>query len=83
MSRRLRYGCRKIITNSDDGGAPVSQMEWIFFIGRAIQERGGVTVRAISSTFEVSERQVKRDIEYLRFRLGTPVELSALKHQYI
>ena len=83
MSRHLCYGCGKIITNSDDGGAPVSQMERIFFIDRTIQERGGVNVREIAATFEVSERQAKRDIEYLRYRLGAPVEWSAPKRQYI
>lgn len=61
----------------------MSQMERIFFIDRTIQEHGGITTQEIARTFEVSERQAKRDIEYLRYRLGAPLEWSSSSRTYI
>lgn len=72
-----------MITNSYNGGAPVSQMERIFFIDRTIQERGGINVKDIAETFEVSERQAKRDIEYLRYRLEAPIAWSGSVRMYV
>jgi len=51
----------------------VSQTERIFHIDRSIREHRGVTVAEIVKKFEVSERQAKRDIEYMRDRLGAPI----------
>ena len=51
----------------------MSQTERIFHIDRSIRECGGVTVAEIAKKFEVCERQAKRDIEYMRDRLGAPI----------
>lgn len=51
----------------------MSQTERIFHIDRSIREHGGVTVAEIAKKFEVCERQAKRDIEYMRDRLGAPI----------
>jgi DeoR/GlpR family transcriptional regulator of sugar metabolism len=48
----------------------MSQFERISYIDRAIHERGAVTTREVATHFENSERQIKRDIEYMRDRIG-------------
>lgn len=60
----------------------MSQTERIFHIDRSIRERGGVTVAEIAKKFEVCERQAKRDIEYMRDRLGAPIVWAAHCHCY-
>jgi len=60
----------------------VSQTERIFHIDRSIREHGGVTVAEIAKKFEVCERQAKRDIEYMRDRLGAPIVWSVGRRQY-
>lgn len=60
----------------------MSQMERIAFIDRRVRERGGVTVKEVAGRFEVSERQAKRDIEYMRDRLNAGIEYSTQKHAY-
>lgn len=61
----------------------MSQTERIFYIDREIREGRGATIADAARRFEVSERQVKRDIEYMRDRLGAPIEWSARDHRYI
>lgn len=51
----------------------MSQTERILFIDRTINTKGKVTVAQTASRFEVSTRQVKRDIEYLRDRFSAPL----------
>lgn len=60
----------------------MSQTERIFHIDRSIREHGGVTVAEIAKKFEVCERQAKRDIEYMRDRLGAPIVWSVGRRQY-
>ena len=60
----------------------MSQTERIFDIDRRIRERGSFTIREIVEKFEVSERQVKRDIEYLRDRLNMPMIWDYSLHAY-
>ena len=62
----------------------MSQTERIFFIDRSIREAGGVRVAEITRRFEISSRQAKRDIEYLRDRLNAPIEYIARnrRHEY-
>lgn len=62
----------------------MSQTERIFFIDRMIRERGGTTVAYVARHFEVSGRQVKRDIEYMRDRLMAPIvwRKSATRYEY-
>lgn len=51
----------------------MSQTERILYIDRTIQTKGKVTVAQTAEYFEVSTRQVKRDIEYLRDRFSAPL----------
>ena len=60
----------------------MSQTERIFHIDRETREKGGATVGDVATRFEVSERQVKRDIEYMRDRLGAPIFWSAARRRY-
>jgi predicted DNA-binding transcriptional regulator YafY len=54
----------------------MSQLERIFFIDRMIRDHGGISAGQIAHKFEVSERQAKRDIEYMRDRLNAPIVWS-------
>lgn len=47
-----------------------------------MRERGWVTAAEVAEAFEVSPRQVKRDIEYLRWRLDAPVTYDPVRRQY-
>lgn len=60
----------------------MSQTERIFYIDREIRETGGVSVANVAARFEVCGRQVKRDIEYMRDRLGAPIVWSAARRRY-
>lgn len=60
----------------------MSQTERIAFLDRRLRERGWVTAAEVAARFEVSSRQVKRDIEYLRWRLDAPLVYDAGRHQY-
>ncbi len=60
----------------------MSQTERIFYIDLSIREGGGVSVADVASRFEVCGRQVKRDIEYMRDRLGAPIVWKASRRRY-
>jgi predicted DNA-binding transcriptional regulator YafY len=60
----------------------MSQLERIAFLDRRIRERGWVTAADAARHFDVSPRQVKRDIEYLRWRLDAPLVYDAPRHRY-
>jgi predicted DNA-binding transcriptional regulator YafY len=62
----------------------VSNTERLFFIDARIRDHGSITVDDVVRRFEVSARQVKRDFEYLRDRLGAPLQWvpSARHHVY-
>lgn len=51
----------------------MSQTERIFKIDEIIRTKGSVTCATIAELFEVSERQIKRDIEYMRDRIDAPI----------
>ena len=55
------------------GNKTMSQTERILFIDRRIRLNGKTTIFETAKKFEVSVRQVKRDIEYLRDRLQAPI----------
>jgi predicted DNA-binding transcriptional regulator YafY len=57
----------------------MSQIERIAYIDRTLREHGAVKLRKVAARFEVSDRQVKRDIEYLRDRLDAPIVFDALR----
>lgn len=61
----------------------MSQTERIFFIDRQIRRQGFVRTADVVETYEVSTRQVMRDIEYLQDRLGAPIEYDRKRRGYI
>jgi len=52
----------------------MSQIERITYIDRSLRERGSIKSSEAARRFEVSNRQIVRDIEYLRDRLDAPIE---------
>jgi len=60
----------------------MSQMERMAYLDRRLRERGWVTAEEAARHFEVSPRQVKRDIEYLRWRLDAPIVYDGGRHRY-
>jgi len=60
----------------------MSQTERIAYLDRNLRERGWVTAAEVAARFEVSARQVKRDIEYLRWRLDAPIAYDGAAHRY-
>ena len=60
----------------------MSQTERIFYIDRMIREHGGISTYQVCEKFEVSSRQAKRDIEYLRNRLDAPIVWSRRRMRY-
>ena len=61
----------------------MSQTERILFIDRQIRLAGKTTINEVAQKFEVSVRQVKRDIEYLRERLMAPVLYDRKNKGYV
>lgn len=60
----------------------MSQTERIAFLDRRLREKGWVTAAEVADRFEVSPRQVKRDIEYLRWRLDAPIAYDGGRRRY-
>ncbi len=60
----------------------MGNLERISFIDQRIKERGGVSTREVAERFEVSERQVRRDLAYLRDRLDAPLVWDAGARRY-
>jgi predicted DNA-binding transcriptional regulator YafY len=60
----------------------MSQTERIFFIDRSIRRDGGVRADEVTRRFEISSRQAKRDIEYLRDRLNAPINYFTKRRRY-
>lgn len=60
----------------------MSQTERIAYLDRRLREKGWVTAAEVADRFEVSTRQVKRDIEYLRWRLDAPIAYDGAQHRY-
>lgn len=54
----------------------MSQTERILYLDRMMRANGKVTVQQAADRFEVSTRQIKRDIEYMRGRFEAPIEYS-------
>jgi predicted DNA-binding transcriptional regulator YafY len=61
----------------------MSQLERLVWIDGEIHASGGVAVSSIAGRFEVSSRQAKRDIEYLKYRLEAPIEYDRKSHKYV
>lgn len=60
----------------------MSQLERIYYIDQQIRTNDGVTAKSVAEHFEVSDRTIKRDIEYLRDRLGAPIEWNPEQNRY-
>lgn len=60
----------------------MSKLERIAYIDRRIHEHGCVSLAEVAERFEISERQIKRDIEYLRNRLDAPIVWDAKARRY-
>lgn len=61
----------------------MSQAERILFLDKRMQPPSvGVTAQEAADYFEVSTRQIKRDIEYLRYRFNAPVIYDKALHLY-
>lgn len=61
----------------------MSQAERILYLDKMMRsQKGTVTVSEVMKHFEVCERQVKRDIEYLRDRMNAPIIYDHLLRAY-
>jgi predicted DNA-binding transcriptional regulator YafY len=60
----------------------MGNLERIVFIDSKLRAGDGFRLADIVERFEVSERQAKRDIEFLRYRLDAPLEWDASKRSY-
>ena len=61
----------------------MSQTERISYLDRKMHSQEGcVTAKQVALHFQVSERQVKRDIEYMRDRFNAPVVFDRTKMAY-
>lgn len=60
----------------------MSNLHRLAWIDACIREGRYPNGRTIAEHFEISVRQAQRDIEYLRYSMGAPVEYSALKNGY-
>lgn len=61
----------------------MSQTERILFIDRKLRNTGYFTADEVAREFEVSTRQVKRDIEYMRERFEAPVLWVRREKHYV
>lgn len=60
----------------------MTKPERVFKIEHLIRTRGHVSFRALQDELEVSPATLKRDLEYLRSRLGAPIEYDASVNGY-
>lgn len=61
----------------------MGQRERIFFIYDTIGKKGLVKVNEVARVFDVDERTIKRDIEYMRNKLKVAVEWDQRKRGYV
>lgn len=60
----------------------MSALERICYIDSTIRQPGGVRLSAVADRFETSERQVERDMEYMRDRLNIPLKYVRERGRY-
>lgn len=60
----------------------MSQLERVYYIDQHIRTCSGVTLKRVAEHFEVHIRTVKRDIEYMRDRLGAPIKWNYQERRY-
>ncbi len=61
----------------------MSQTERIIYIDKKLSHNIPLTVQKIVEKFEISSRQVKRDIEYMRDRFFAPIIYDYKNHFYV
>ena len=61
---------------------PVAKPDRLFALTSLIERRGCVPMKDILEHLEVSKATAKRDIEFLRDRMGVPVEWDPFGHGY-
>ena len=59
----------------------MSHLARIFFIDTEIREKGIVTTKEVIKEFEVTDRQVRNDIQYLKDSLEAPIIYSKKKRR--
>jgi len=60
----------------------MSNTERVYKIEQLLRARGHVSMRELIDELEVSRATLKRDLDYLRDRLGAPIEYDALVNGY-
>lgn len=60
----------------------MANTERLYRIERLIRQKGVVGMAALMAELEVSRATLKRDLEYLRSRLGAPIEYDAAANGY-
>jgi predicted DNA-binding transcriptional regulator YafY len=60
----------------------MANAERLYKIERLIRHRGHISFRDLQAELEVSRATLKRDLEYLRSRLGAPIEYDAQVNGY-
>jgi predicted DNA-binding transcriptional regulator YafY len=60
----------------------MSQMERIYKLDRLFRRKKAPSRREILDTFEISLAQFKRDLDYMRYRLGAPVDFDTVAGGY-
>lgn len=61
----------------------MSQTERIIYIDKELSQKKQLTVKKLVDKFEISSRQVKRDLEYMRDRFDAPIIYDHKKHIYL
>jgi predicted DNA-binding transcriptional regulator YafY len=61
----------------------VDRTERFYKIRRRLMEKGALTRRAVEEELEISHATFKRDIEYMRDRLGVPIIWSRDREAYV
>lgn len=54
----------------------------MLFIDRKIREKGYPSRRSLAEEWEVSDKTIQRDLDYMRFELNAPLEYSALQRGF-
>jgi predicted DNA-binding transcriptional regulator YafY len=62
---------------------PVSNAHRIAWIDAQIRAGRAPNTRAIAERFELSTRQAARDVEYLRYSMGAPIEYDARRGGFV
>jgi predicted DNA-binding transcriptional regulator YafY len=58
------------------------QYRRLLFIDREIREGRYPNCRSLAAVWEVNAKTIQRDVEYLKYELGAPVEYDALRHGF-